>query len=354
LFFFRKKIVTNDLRIVDPLSFEGWDASILEFKEVSFFHSSHWARLLSNAYGFKPLYCTAFVNNKLAAVIPLMEVRDIIGRKKGVSLPFSDFCQPLYNDKAVFDEVFEFAVETARANKWRSVVIRGNAPFASDVPISESYFRHVLPLKKDEQVIFKTFRNSTQRNIKKASAAGIRVIFESTYNAVKKFCHLNCLARRDHGLPPQPDYFFDHFFHAIIEKGHGEVALARCGDTAVSASVFLKFGQLILYKYGASDKRFNNTCANYLVMWEAIRRYRADGYKTFCFGKTEVQHKGLLQFKTGWGAEQQVINNYRYNVRKRTFVRSSLKTAGIFNIVIRRLPMPVLKIISLLAYKYMA
>jgi hypothetical protein len=342
-----------DLRIIDPLSFEDWDDLILEFKKVSFFHSSYWARLLSNAYRFKPLYCTAFENGKLAAAIPLMEVRNIFGRKKGVSLPFSDFCQPLYNDKAVFDEVFKFAIETARANKWRSLVIRGNASFAPDVHVSESYFRHVLPLKKDEQTIFKTFRNSTQRNIKKAGIAGIRVTFESTYDAVQKFYRLNCLARRDHGLPPQPHYFFDHFFRTIIEKGHGEVALARWGDTAVSASVFLKFGQLISYKYGASDKRFKNTCASYLVIWEAIHRYRANGYETFCFGKTEAQHKGLLQFKTGWGTDQQVINNYRYNVRKRTFVRSILKTAGIFNIVVRRLPMPVLKIIGLLAYKYM-
>lgn len=341
-----------EFRTLDPLSFEGWDASTLEFKQASFFHSTHWARLLSDSYGFRPMYCTAFDNGRLAAAIPLMEVRDILGRKEGISLPFSDFCQPLYNDKAVFDKVFEFAVEKAHANKWRSVVIRGNAPFTSDVSVSESYFGHVLPLKRDEHELFKTFRDSTKRNIKKAVKQNVKVTFESTYDAIEEFYHLNCLTRRCHALPPQPHFFFDQFFHSIIEKGHGEVAIARYNGAIVSASVFLHFGKIVLYKYGASDKRFNKTLANYLVMWEAIRRYRADGYDSFCFGKTEVKHKGLLQFKRGWGADQQVINNYQYNVRKRAFVRSSSKTAGIFNIVFRHLPIPVLKIISVLIYKY--
>jgi hypothetical protein len=354
LFFFRKEIVTNDLRIVDPRSFEGWDASILEFKEASFFHSSHWARLLSDSYSFKPLYCAAFKNGKLAAVIPLMEARDILGRKKGVSLPFSDFCHPLFHDKADFEKVFEFAVETARANRWRSVVIRGNAPFAKDIPKAEFYYRHVLPLKRDEHELFRTFRDSTQRNIKKAIKQNVTVTFESTYEAIKEFYRLNFLSRRSHGLPPQPFFFFDHFYRLIIEKGHGEVALARYNGTIVSASVFLHFSKIVSFKYGASDERMSDTLASYLVMWAAIRRYNAGHFETFCFGRTEATHKGLLQFKTGWGIEQQTINNYAYNVKNDTFVQSPLKTSGIHNTVFRFMPVPLLKVLSFFIYKYMS
>jgi hypothetical protein len=343
-----------DLRIIDPLSFGGWDAFILEFKHVSFFHSSFWARLLSESYGFRPKYCTAFESGKLVAVIPLMEVRDILGRKKGVSLPFSDFCQPLFHEKSVFEKVFEFVIETARANRWRSVVIRGNAPFASDIPVSDFYYRHLLPLKNDEQVLFKAFRESTQRNIKKAIKHKVTVTFESTNKAIiKEFYRLNCLSRRTHGLPPQPFSFFEHFYTLIIEKGHGEVALAAYNGTTISSSVFLHFGNTVSYKYGASDARMSDTCANYLVMWEAIRRYNAKHYNTFCFGRTEVTHKGLLQFKTGWGAEQQTINNYALKVKDRLFVRAPLKTSGIHNTVFRHMPMPVLKTLGYFLYRYM-
>jgi Acetyltransferase (GNAT) domain len=342
-----------DLGIIDPLTFDGWDKAVLEFEQASFFHSSHWARLLTGAYQFKPMYAAASENNRLAALIPVMEVRDIFGRKKGVSLPFSDFCLPLFREKAAFDKVFQFVVETGRANKWRSITIRGNAPFADDIPKADSYYRHVLPLKKNENELYKNFRDSTQRNIKKAIKSDVSVTFESTRDAVQWFYRLNCFSRKTHGLPPQPHFFFNRFFTEIIEKGHGEVALARYKGRVASASVFFYFGNIASYKYGASDAAMGATRANYLVMWEAIRRYNAKDFGLFCFGRTEKDHEGLLQFKNGWGAQQQTINNYAYDVKKAAFVRARLKTSGFHNTVFRHMPMPALKTTGFLLYKYM-
>lgn len=341
------------IRLIDPLSDPTWDAFVASHPDGSFFQTSAWARLLIDSYGFKPVYCAAFDADKIIAAIPFMEVRDLLRRKTGVSLPFSDHCQPLYDNEAAFNALFNFAVETAETNKWQSLIIYGNAPFKENIQNFSYYYRHLLRLAGDEKTLFGNFRKNTRRNIKRAIKENVEVSFETSFNAIEEFYRLNCLTRKRHGLPSQPMFFFKNIYNTIISQGHGLVALGRYNGNPIAASIFLHFGKKAFFKYGASDKRYNNTCANYLVMWEAIRRYRAHGYNTFCFGKTEVQHKGLLQFKTGWGAEQQVINTYRYNVRKRTFVRSSLKTAGVFKIVIRRLPMPVLKIISLLIYKYM-
>ena len=300
------------------------------------------------------MYLTAASgNNRIAALIAFMEVRDIFGRKRGVSLPFSDFCLPLFRDKAVFDEVFQFAIEKARANSWRSITVRGNAPFADDIPKGDSYYRHVLSLKKNENELYRNFRNSTQRNIKKAIKSEVSVSFESTRDAVQHLYRLNCLSRKTHGLPPQPHFFFDHFFREIIEKGHGEVALARYKGRVASASVFFHFGTVASYKYGASDAAMSNTRANYLVMWEAIRRYNAQNFGLFCFGRTEKEHEGLLQFKNGWGAQQQTIDNYAYDVKKGAFIRARLKTSGLHNTVFRHMPMPALKTTGFLLYKYM-
>ena len=158
--------------------------------------------------------------------------------------------------------------EKARANSWRSITVRGNAPFADDIPKGDSYYRHVLSLKKNENELYRNFRNSTQRNIKKAIKSEVSVSFESTRDAVQHFYRLNCLSRKTHGLPPQPHFFFDHFFREIIEKGHGEVALARYKGRVASALVFFHFGTVASYKYGASDAAMSNTRANYLVMWK--------------------------------------------------------------------------------------
>jgi hypothetical protein len=343
-----------ELRAVDPLSDPRWDDRVGGFEDATIFHTSSWMRVLSGAYGFKPRAFIALENGRTAAVLPMMGVRDLRGRKKGVSLPFSDYCQPLFHERSAFLEVFRFAAETAGAHGWRALDLNGNAPFDDDIPASTSYYRHVLRLAGDEKAMSKALRESTRRNVKRAVKEGIEVSFESGSEALEAFVRLNALTRKRHGIPPQPVRFFRRLQDEIIAPGGGHVAVGRYRGQVIAASVYLHLGRKAFYKYGASDERFGETRANYLVMWEAIRRYGLDGYASLCLGRTEPRHEGLLQYKTGWGAEQEVIKNYRYLVGPGTFVGSRPHPADRFESLFRRLPVRVLEIIGRLGYKYMA
>lgn len=342
-----------NIQIVNPLDIPDWDSRILVFPDATIFHTTAWARVLIESYGFVPYYFFSYQGEEITGVLPLMEVRDLFAGRKAVCLPFSDFCSPLYRDSTIFHEVFEYAKQAARAKQWRSLTISGNAPFPENTPASSRYFRHVLRLNTDENLILKNFRNTTRRNIRKATTERVTVEFDKSLDAVREFCRLNCLTRKRHGLPPQPMHFFEKMHQNIMAQSHGMIALGRIGKKVVSASVFFEFGKTAFYKYGASDDRYSDTCANYAIKWEAIRSYGSQGYETFCFGKTEPQHVGLLQFKSGWGAEQRTINNYVYNVKNDTFVQSPPKTSGIHNTVFRIMPVPLLKILSFFIYKYM-
>jgi hypothetical protein len=43
--------------------------------------------------------------------------------------------------------------------------------------------------------------------------------------------------------------------------------------------------------------------ANNLVMWEAIRWFSRNQFRSLHFGRTDQVQEGLMQFKRGWGAE---------------------------------------------------
>ena len=53
------------LEIVDPLEIPDWDALVLATGKASFFHSSAWARILYESYGYKPLYFASFKGGNL-------------------------------------------------------------------------------------------------------------------------------------------------------------------------------------------------------------------------------------------------------------------------------------------------
>ena len=68
----------TDIRIINPIEFEGWDDMIAPLPGSSFFHTAAWAKVLSESYNYKPTYFTLFENNRLIGLLPVMDVNSIL------------------------------------------------------------------------------------------------------------------------------------------------------------------------------------------------------------------------------------------------------------------------------------
>ncbi|RPJ11072.1 MAG: methicillin resistance protein, partial [Deltaproteobacteria bacterium] len=76
-----------NISILNPIEHPDWDDLLLTADRATFFHTTAWARVLSESYGYKPLYFAAIDNGKLAGLIPVMEIDSWLTGKRGVSLP---------------------------------------------------------------------------------------------------------------------------------------------------------------------------------------------------------------------------------------------------------------------------
>jgi len=263
-------------------------------------------------------------DGKLLALIPIMGVNSFLTGRRGVSLPFTDYCKPIIGNGIPFQNLFEHIVENGKKYGWKSLELRSSSNLLPSTLPSLTFLGHVLDLSQNEEQIFQNFRDSTKRNTKKATKEGVEVKIDHSLGSVKEFYRLNCMTRREHGLPPQPFYFFKKIYDHVISKGLGMVVLASLDKENVAGAIYFHFGEKAVFKYGASDKTFQHLRANNLVMWEAIRWYSQNGYKSLCFGRTEPENQGLIQFKSGWGATEQPIHYYRYDLRKGSFVYRAL------------------------------
>ena len=346
--------MTIELEIINPLNYKGWDNLVLSKRGYSIFHSSSWAKVLHESYGYKPLYFTLINSGRMDALIPFMEVKSILTSKKGVSLPFSDYCVPIIPENNGFGEIFTFLIESGKKFGWKSIEIRNGNIFAQDLLPAAYYYQHTLDLSinNDEQ-IFSNFRGSTKRNIKKAIREGAKATMCDSLNSINEFYQLNCQTRKEHGLPPQPYHFFKKIYEHIISKRLGFVALASYNNKVIAGAVYFHFGTNAIYKYGASMKEYQNLRVNNLIMWEAIKWYSQNGYKNFSFGRTEPENLGLLQFKEGWGAKEEIIKYYKYDLRRGEFVKDFSRVTGLHNKIFNRMPMPLLRIIGTVLYKHM-
>lgn len=329
----------------------NWDDLVLTHPDYSFFHSSAWARVLSESYGYKPLYFTSIQNGNLRASIPVMEIKSFITGKRGVSLPFTDSCPPLIANESDFEKLLNEVLRSGQKARWKSIEWRGGKDIFKEITPSSSYYAHTLDLTPSEPQIFSNFRDSTRRNIKKAAKDGVKVSRNYTPESLNEFSRLNCMTRKLHGLPPQPHAFFKQVYNHIVSRKKGFVLLAKYHRKAIAGAVFFHFGKKAIYKYGASDRSYQRMRPNNLIMWEAIKSYAQNGYKSLSFGRTEPKNEGLLQFKRGWGTREETINYYKYNLIKAEFVKTDLRPNTAYNIL-KRVPSPILNLAGTLLYRH--
>jgi hypothetical protein len=339
--------------ITNPLEDANWNNLLASSPGHSIFHSANWARVLHESYDYQPVYAAIIENGTLLALIPVMEVRSILTGRRGVSLPFTDYCEPLSTDERHLRAAMDSLREYGKDAGWKYIEFRGNNYFSDDVPSFGYYYGHSMSVVKDAAHLSKDMRDSTRRNIKKAIKSGVRVEIATSMEAMTAFYRLHGMTRRMHGLPPQPFSFFRNIHNYIISEKLGLIILASYKEKYISGAVYFHFNDQAFYKYGASDRNYQELRASNLVMWEAITWYSERGYRTFCFGRTDTDAAGLRQFKNGWGAEERIINYYRYAPVKGRFLGASEPSRergyGIFT----RMPLPLLLLAGRVMYRHM-
>jgi lipid II:glycine glycyltransferase (peptidoglycan interpeptide bridge formation enzyme) len=132
----------------------------------------------------------------------------------------------------------------------------------------------------------------------------------------------------------------------------GFITLAFFDNIAIAANVYFCFGKEVIYKYGASDKTYQNLRANNLVMWEAIKLSYDRGFQGLCFGRTDSVNVGLRQFISGWGGREHLIKYYKYDLKKGIFINELSLINPFYNRIFGKLPLPVLNTLGRILYRH--
>jgi hypothetical protein len=341
---------SREIQRINPIGNSNWNALVAAQSKHSFFHTAEWAKVLADTYGYAPVYFAAGETDFL----PLMEVDSWLTGRRGISLPFTDDCQPLCADAATFQKLFAGAVEFGKIRNWKYLELRGGRELFGEVPASLSFYGHGLDLTAGEDKLFSQLESSVRRAIRKAEKSGVTVEILQSAEAVGIFYSLQCRTRKKHGLPPQPFKFFLNIHRHILSQDMGMVVLARHAGRPVAASVYFYFGGRAIYKFGASDETFQELRGANLVMWAAIREFIRRGMKHLDLGRTSVGNDGLRKFKLGWSAKEARIEYVKFDLKKNEFVADKDETSGWHTRVFRMMPVFLSKAIGAALYRHWA
>jgi Acetyltransferase (GNAT) domain len=341
------------MRILDPVRDPAWDHVVALHRDAGCFHTSAWAKVLRQTYNHHPFYLQFAHGRRLAALIPLMEVRSLFTGRRGVCLPFSDACEPLIFDPEAVGLVRDRLVRLAQERRWKHLEIRGGRSFQLAPSAATKFYGHTLDLRNGVEQLTTRFASAVRRAIRKAERSDVEVTVIRNRQAITDFYRLHVQTRRRHGLPPQPASFFLNIYEYIIKPGLGFIVLARRGSYPIAAAIFFRFGRNALYKYGASDKKFQELRPNNLVMWQGIQFLARSGAEKLHFGRTECENDGLRRFKLSWGTEEDTIDYFRVDPSGRKCLFQTPYNSGFHKRIFGRLPLAINRLAGSMIYPHL-
>ena len=196
------------IEFINPVAFSNWNDLVLQNEKYSVFHSKEWCQLLNETYSYKPYYLTGFNGNSFDFMVPYMEVKSILTGSRLVSLPFSDYCEPIINNNFNPENIIS-TIKNIRKNSGLIYMdIRGGESFLKSEEIYSKGYVHKLSLNQGEDDLYAGLKSSNKRNIKKAKNEGVQIRFSNDYGSIVDFYKLNIITRQRHGIPPQPFQIF--------------------------------------------------------------------------------------------------------------------------------------------------
>jgi hypothetical protein len=302
----------------DPTKDTRWAELVERHPKGSIFHTVAWLQALRHTYGYEPVaFTTSPPTGDLKNAIVFCGVNSWLTGHRLVSLPFSDHCEPLCESDDDLTFLIHYLRTALEHEGWKYLEIRpitgnfGEKNDGFDFLASSTYFLHLLDLRPDLEVIFRSLdKDCVQRRVQRADRAGLVEKCGRSDELLKELYALFVTTRARHHLPPIPVVWFKNL---IQYQGEAlEIRVAYKDKTPIAAILTLRFGNVLYYKYGCSEARFNKFGAMPWLLWRAIAAAKSDGATQFDMGRTEKGNDSLLAFKNRWVPHSKRLVYWRF------------------------------------------
>lgn len=305
----------TELFEIDPLQDARWQRFAQHHPGASLFHSPQWLSALKKTYGYRPVaFSFSAPGEPVGNAMLFCEVDSWLTGKRLVSLPFSDYCEPLANE-AESRALLAALARKLPASRWRYIEVRPLSPsdlVSNPWRMSASYLYHQLDLRPDLGTLFRNFhRSSTQRKIRRAERERLTYREGSSDAYLNIFYRLLVVTRKRHRIPPQPRKWFRNLLD--IFGGDLKIRVAFKGHRAIAGMLTIHYKETLYYKNGGSDAGFHSMGGMHLLFWNAIQDAKSLGLSSLDFGRVDSDQTGLITFKNRWGAASSPLHYYRFS-----------------------------------------
>jgi len=339
---------TPQWKPIEPLSDPRWDTYVESQALGSVYHTAPWQEVIHRTYHYDP-FCWVIEDERggIVSAAACFEVRSLLKGSRIVSLPFSDFCDPLLSDeehgRALLGEI-EARLSTMR-HGFVEFRVRKPLDWLRETETShEVLFKHhevVLPPTLEQ--LCGALHRDLRRNIRQAEGRGMSVREGKEQKDLDLFYELLVATRKRHGLPPQPQRFFANLWETFRARDQAVLWLAARDRQTVAGLLCLIWRDVCYALYAGSNDLGNQLHANPLLLWHAVEQCYARGLRRLDLGRTSPANAGLLHFKRKWDPVETDLLHYYYPPHHRRLLNRQDPRSEALHALASKLPAPALK-----------
>lgn len=275
----------------------------VQFK--TYFHETEFHEFLEEEFRWLSFEYYSYSNE---AIIAFGRIKTCLPVGRLISLPFCEY-GGLLQLKTDFD-LEEFKREALKEFgnnikiKFHPQILRTSNPELITHNFehrTSNLSTHWLENLKSEHEIWDSFRKTLRHEIAHAQDQGLVIRKCGNSKELKKFYNLYVANLRRKKTIPYPW----RVVQFLCQNPSSELLLAFHRDKIIGGSLFVEYSGFVHYFLSASDYKYKNLGANYLILWEKIKSLIGQN-KILDLGATP-KNSSLYTFKSGWGGKEYPI-----------------------------------------------
>jgi FemAB-related protein (PEP-CTERM system-associated) len=275
-----------------------WDAFVRLSEEGSPFHLTAWKRAVEAAFGFRAHYLMAKQGRHIEGVLPLFEVRGLLGGRALVSVPYAVYGGICATSPAARRALVGAATRLAQDCGAKYVELRQRRDQGLGLSTKALYVTFARAISKSDEENAAAIPRKQRRMTRQGVKHGLRV--EIGRDHLDEFYEVYAQSLRNLGSPAFPRRLLRSVFEAFDKEC--EILTVWHAGRIVAGVMTLFYQDQILPYYGGALREAFPYAVNDFMYWELMRYAARTGYRIFDFGRS-CEGSGSYDFKRHWGFE---------------------------------------------------
>lgn len=312
------------IKEVNQASQQAWERYVSTHPQGTLFHTLTWRDAVQETFGHDSLYLSAWRDETLVGVFPLMRVRSRLAGTVLVSVPYGVYGGTLADD----DEAHTALLDRAQhlADRWQAqwIDIRSMEPQWPHLPVVRRYVTFRKHLPDDPGQVLKELPRKARAAARQARERyKLQVSFDDAH--LDTVWSLYSQSMRRVASPNYPHKFFRLLIERTVEgtddrtldadshrEGHLVQLISYRGRPIAGLISFIYRDTLMPY-FAGCDERFEKVHPNNFLYLTAMEHGIRIGCQEFDFGRTRIDNVGPYNFKRFQGFEPTPLH-YQYYV----------------------------------------